>query len=191
MKIAQLFILILAFLIIKPADAGVLLEPVLGYSFGKAETDLPGSNEDKFKGSSYGARVGYQNLGFQLGIDYLKSSVELDDNDFKENLSINEFAGFVGFEFPILLRVYAGYIFSANGDTEANFGGGNGVEKVKFTDGTGMKAGIGFTGLPFVDINFEYRKGTFGEYKSVTSGKQDVDTDYQAFMIGVSLPFVL
>lgn len=191
MKIAQLFILILAFLIIKPADAGVLLEPVLGYSFGKSETDLPGTNEDKFKGSSYGARVGYQNLGLQLGIDYLRSSVELDDNDFKENLSVNEFAGFVGFEFPVLIRVYAGYIFSANGETEADYGAGNGKEKVKFTDGTGMKAGIGFTGLPFVDINFEYRKGTFTEFKDRTNGKQSVDTDYNAFMIGVSLPFVL
>lgn len=188
MKFAQLFILILAFLIIKPADAGVLLEPVLGYTFGKAETDLPGSNEDKFKGSSYGARVGYQNLGFQLGLDYLRSSVELDDNDFKENLDINEFAGFVGFEFPVLIRVYAGYIFSANGETEANISGTN--QTVKLSDGTGMKAGLGFTGLPFVDINFEYRKGSFSEYKNA-AGKQNVDTDYEAFMIGVSLPFVI
>lgn len=191
MKLVQLFILILAFLVINPARAGVLIEPLVGYSFGKSEIDVPGSGEDKFNGGSYGGRLGYQKLGFQLGLDYLHSSVELDDNDFKENLTINEFAAFVGFEFPILLRVYAGYIFSANGEAEADYGLGDGREKLKFSDGSGFKAGLGFTALPFLDINFEYRKGTFGEYKEGTGAKQDIDTDYNAFMVGVSLPFVL
>jgi hypothetical protein len=188
MKIAQLFILILAFLIINPVQAGLLVEPVLGYSFSKFEVDAPTFDEEKAVGPSLGGRLGYQKLGFQLGLDYLHSNLSVDDNDFKEDLKTNEFAAFAGFEFPILLRVYAGYIFSANGTSNVKVAGTN--KSLKLDEGTGMKVGVGFTGLPFVDINFEYRKGTFGEYK-VGGVKGSGDTDFSAFMVGVSLPFVL
>ncbi len=188
MKIAQLFILILAFLIIKPASAGVLIEPVLGYNFGGFEVDSSGGEDQDFSGPAFGGRLGYQNLGFQLGVDYLRSSLNVDDNAYKEDLTASEWAAFVGFEFPILLRVYAGYIFSANAETD--FDTGPTTDKLELMNGTGMKLGVGFTGLPFVDINFEYRKGTFSEFK-LDGDKDNVDTDYNAFMIGVSLPFVL
>ena len=188
MKIAQLFILILAFLIISPVKAGVLIEPVVGYNFGKFEVDNTGFSEEKANGASIGGRIGYQQLGFQLGLDYLRSSLNVDDNDYKEDLVTSEFGGFIGFEFPILLRVYAGYIFSATGETEADFGSGK--QDLEFKDGSGAKFGVGFTGLPFVDINFEYRKGTFKEYK-LGSTKVEEDTSYNAFMIGLSLPLVL
>lgn len=185
MKIIQLFILVLAFLIIPQSQAGVLLEPVLGYSLHKHEIDSDGESEEKGNGVSMGGRIGYQNLGFQLGIDYLRSSIGMDDNDFKEDLTTTEWAAFAGFEFPILARVYAGYIFSAQAESEVT--GGN---KFKLSDGTGMKLGVGFTGLPFIDINVEYRKGTYSEVK-LGSLKDSVDTDFSAFMIGISLPFVI
>ena len=186
MKFAQLFILVLAFFMVKPAQAGLLIEPVLGYSMGKIEVDTPDSSEEKGNGLSWGGRLGYQNLGFQLGIDYLRTSYNMKDNDFKEDLVASEWALFGGFEFPILLRVYAGYIFSAQGETE--FAGN---QKVKFNDGTGMKLGVGFTGLPFVDINVEYRKGTYSELKGAGLPSNNVDTDFSAIMLGVSLPFVI
>jgi hypothetical protein len=190
MKFAQLIILILAFLIIKPASAGLLLEPVVGYTLGKFQVDKTGMSEEKANGASYGGRIGYQNFGFQLGLDYLHSNLNADDNDYKSPLKSNEFAGFVGFEFPILLRVYAGYIFSANGQTKADYGAGAGKQTVKFSDGSGVKVGVGFTLLPFLDINVEYRKGTFGEFKA-GSTKENVDTDFSGLMVGLSLPFVL
>lgn len=188
MKIAQLFILILAFLIIKPASAGVLIEPVLGYNFGKFDVDTAGFDSESMTGPAIGGRIGYQNLGFQLGLDYLRSTMDIDNNDYKEDATISEFAAFVGFEFPILLRAYAGYIFSASGETEADFG--TGKDDVKLEDGSGVKLGLGFTLLPFVDINLEYRKGSFDEWK-FGSQKIDDKVDYSAYMIAVSLPFVL
>jgi hypothetical protein len=185
MKFTQLFILILAFLIINPAQAGLLVEPVLGYSMSKLQVDTAGSEEEEGSGVSIGGRLGYQNLGFQLGIDYLKSTISIDDTSFKSDLDSNEISGFVGFEFPILFRVYAGYILSAS--AEADYGSPKNT--LSLTDGSGMKLGVGFTGLPFVDINFEYRKGTYATYKYVT--EQEIDTDFSAYMISLSLPFVL
>ncbi len=190
MKFAQLFILILAFLVIKPAQAGLLLEPVLGYSLSKFEIDQAGSSEEKANGPSVGGRIGYQNLGFQLGLDYLRSNLSVDDNDYKEDLVTSEFAGFVGFEFPILLRVYAGYIFMASAESDIDRGLGAGKQSFELNDGKGMKLGVGFTVLPFLDINVEYRKGTYSELK-IGSTKTDVDTDFSAVMVGVSLPFVI
>lgn len=190
MKIAQLFILILAFFVIKPAKAGLLLEPVVGYSsISKFKIGVPDSSTEQGSGPSYGGRIGYQNLGFQLGLDFLRSSYEMEDKDFKDDLVSNEYAGFVGFEFPILFRVYVGYIFAANAETKADDGLGT-IEANKFTDGTGMKLGVGFTGLPFIDINLEYRKLTFGEYKA-GGVKANVDTDVNTYMISLSLPLVL
>ena len=184
MKFMQLFILILAFLIINPAQAGLLVEPVLGLSMSTLEGD---SSKEEGSGVSIGGRLGYQNLGFQLGIDYLKSTISLDDSSYKSDLDSTEISGFVGFEFPILFRVYAGYILSANAEADADFGSGKNTASL--TDGSGMKLGVGFTGLPFVDINFEYRKGTYGTFKYIT--EQEIDTDFSAYMSSLSLPFVL
>lgn len=186
MKFAQLVLFIVAFLVIKPASAGLLIEPVVGYNLGSFE----GKNIDKenFTGPSYGGRLGYQNFGLQLGLDYLHSSLSVDDNSYKSDLTTSEWAGFVGFEFPILLRVYAGYIFSGTGETK--FNNGTSTEKLELKNGTGMKLGVGFTALPFLDINFEYRKGSFDEYK-YGGTKVDEKSDYSAYMIGVSLPFVI
>lgn len=189
MKIAQLFLLILAFLIIKPASAGLLIEPVVGYNMGNFEVETAGVDKEKTSGTSYGGRLGYQNYGFQLGLDYLASNLNVDDSAYGP-LKTSEWAGFVGFEFPILLRVYAGYIFSATADTKYNAGLGAGKQKIALEGGSGTKLGVGFTILPFLDINLEYRKVTFDDYKFAGSKVND-KSNYDTIMLGLSLPFVL
>ncbi len=189
MKFAQLILLILAFLVIPPVKAGVLIEPLVGYSLLK----LDGDDSNNAGGGSVGGRLGYQNLGFQLGVDYLRSNFSVDNDDYKSDFAMSEFAGFIGFEFPILLRVYAGYIFQASASTKyrGDLGQGDGTQTydLEFDKGTGTKLGIGFTGLPFVDINIEYRKGKLTDGKLGTYDMED--TDYSAIMFGLSLPFVL
>ena len=189
MKIAQLFLLILAFLVIKPASASLLIEPVVGYNMGSLEVDTTGVSKEKFNGTSYGGRLGYQNFGFQLGLDYLASNLNIDDKDYSK-LSTGEWAGFVGFEFPILLRIYAGYIFSASGNTQYDNGLGAGKQKIALEGGSGTKLGLGFTILPFLDINLEYRKVSFDDYKFAGLKVSD-KTSYDTVMLGLSLPFVL
>lgn len=183
MKIAQLFILILAFLIISPAKASLLIEPVVGFNAASKLDIKDGSSYSGGLGLGYGGRIGYQNLGFQLGLDYLKSSIDMDDRDFKKNVDATEWAAFVGFEFPILVKVYAAYIFSAEGDSKGENG------KIKFQDGTGVKLGVGFTLLPFLDINLDYRRGTFDKTKY--DGGNLGETDFSAYMLSLSLPFTL
>ncbi len=171
------------------SQAGLLIEPVIGYSFGNANIDIevpssPSSNtsdKNSVKGTSYGGRLGYQNFGFQLGLDYLASAMETDGDKF----NTSEFGGFVGFEFPILVRVYAGYVFSGTGTLESDI-------DYKFKNGSGPKVGIGFTLLPFLDINLEYRSITYEELETTSNATPvNINTDYNAVMLGFSLPFVL
>ena len=181
------------------ANAALLIEPVVGYSAGLGgkfhEATVGGTkiSEEKFDGGggvSYGGRLGYQKLGFQVGLDYLHSTLNPDDKEFKSNLNVNEWAAFVGFEFPILFRVYGAYIFSADGEGKYKSPGTTSYEKLTLKDGTGFKAGLGLTLLPFLDINFEYRKTTFGEWKA-GSRKAEADVDANVYMIGLSLPFTI
>ena len=180
-QLALLLALLISFT--SQSNAALLVEPVIGYNLG-SKIDIEDSESyTGGSGGAFGARLGYQNLGFQLGLDYLNSSIDMDDNDFDENVSLSEFAGFVGFEFPVLLRVYAGYIFSANGET--TFDGGS---DVKLSQGTGTKVGVGFTGLPFIDINLEFRSGKFDSYEAgVIEFNKEVT--YQSMMLGLSAPF--
>ena len=165
------------------SQAALLLEPLVGYSVGKLNGEYdPGTADfdESLKGTSYGGRVGYQNLGFQLGLDYLASNMEADDMDFKTS----EFGGFVGFEFPVLVRVYAGYVFSGTGDLEQDIG-----RDLNLKGGTGPKIGVGFTLLPFLDVNLEYRRISYDE-KDLGLGVT-LDADYSATMLSFSLPFTL
>ena len=182
-KITQLALLFaLAFGAISQAKAELLIEPVLGYSL-NGKLELGDASYSGARGASYGGRLGYQKLGFQIGGDYLHSSLNMNDDDFKEDMSLSEWGGFVGFEFPILFRVYAGYIFSATGTSEVETG------DFELSSGSGMKVGLGFTGLPFIDINFEYRSGKFEKSKTDgVSGDDDEDIKYSAFMVALSLP---
>jgi len=193
LKITQLFLLVVLFFVVsRSSSAGVLIEPVAGFNFGtKMELD----NEDydgsySGLGGAIGGRLGYQQLGFQLGIDYLRSSIDFDDKDFKNNVSVSEFAGFVGFEFPVLLRVYAGYIFAVSGESKYKDAAGETVD-IKFNSGSGAKFGVGFTGLPFIDINLEYRRGTVDEYKIGQTKYEDDEITYSSYLVSLSLPINL
>lgn len=153
--------------------AGLLIEPVVGYNFiNKVDVDGP-KDYKSGAGLGYGGRVGYKPGAFEFGLDYLHSDLDMGSGDFDSNISMNEYGAFVGFEFPILVRVYGTYIFSADANTEvAN-------QDVTFNSGTGWKLGVGFTLLPFIDINADYRQIKFD------------DEDVDAYMLSLSLPFNL
>lgn len=171
------------------AKADLLIEPLIGYSLGKSEFDFTfnqGTDTDSqsIKGPSYGGRLGYQNLGFQLGVDYLASNMDFDGDDFKTS----ELGGFVGFEFPILFRVYVGYVFSGKGELSSD---DVAATTVKFEKGTGPKFGIGFTLLPFLDINLEHRMIKYDTYSVGDVNNTKIDHSYSATMLSFSLPFTI
>lgn len=188
-KIAQLALLLALVLgAFQSANAALLLEPQVGFSLGSKLDFKDGEKYSGGMGLSYGGRVGYQNMGLQLGLDYLASSVDMDDKDFKSNVKTSEWAAFAGFRFPILVKVYAGYIFSATGDSKVDVLGSS--QNLDLSNGSGYKLGVGYTLLPFVDLNLEYRQGTYGEYK-VGGTKIKEDVNFSSYLLSVSLPFTI
>ena len=119
MKFAKLIFPLLflsIFLSIPRANADLLIEPLIGFSSGNFESELD-EEEHSTSGLSYGGRLGYQKLGFQLGVDYLKSSLNVDKKAWGD-LDVSDWSAFVGYQFPILFRIYAGYILSSVADTD-------------------------------------------------------------------------
>jgi hypothetical protein len=169
-----LYALLLTFSFAGTAHADLLLEPYLGYDTGKVEQG--GTSED-LNGVSYGARIGFQRLGFMIGGD-VKSGKWKYHSSPSLDVTPQELGVFVGYNFPVMLRVYGVYNFDSQNKYEISSG------DLKY-EGTGFKLGVGFTGLPFVSINLEYSNSTFDELNG-----RDMTNDMTSKMYGinVSLP---
>ncbi|MCB0407340.1 MAG: hypothetical protein KDD34_03990 [Bdellovibrionales bacterium] len=168
----QFLLILLALGLTPSAFAGVHVEPFLGYAVsGEAKQ---GSSKDDYNGGPIiGGRLGYGMLGFFVAAEYemgtltQKSTPEVDVD--VKNLGVS-----LGFEFPILLRIYGTYFFNAKGDASSN--------EYK---GSGTKLGVGYTGLPFVAINFEMNNFSYDEVNGATLSPE-LETTY--YTINVSLP---
>jgi hypothetical protein len=174
----QLVAILLFIVIGSAARADIFIEPWLGYEMGTYKYPA-GSLSGDISGTNYGARLGYKMLGLSFGAEY--SGVSLTEKPTSgSNLSVSgsDLGLFVGFNFPVLLRVYATYILSSTGKVDTYTSG-------NFT-GSGSRIGVGFTGLPFVVINLEAISRDYNKYagNSISGG----DLKYTSFGLNVSLP---
>lgn len=174
--IALIGVLLATLSIQVPAHASLLLEPYLGYDVGSWD-DNNGNTQDQ-KGVTYGGRVGYQSLGFMVGGEYMGGNWQ-DNSATNQTITPNDLGVFVGFNFPMFLRVYGTYGFQA----ERKFSPANADYK-----GSDLKLGLGLTMFPLISINFEYLQGTFNKDNGNTLSHNYTD---KMFGINVSLPFVL
>lgn len=171
-KLLAVFAVVLGFASV--SQAGVLVEPYLGYEMGKTKNP-----DGKFEGSQLGLRLAYKAPVFVwAGLDYTmgvsgtaKPDVGANDDGKRSTLY-----GVVGVDFPILVRAWLGYGF---------------MDEIKFDNsgkvkGKGTKIGVGFTGLPFVSINLEYLTEKFDEWDGVSLPS---DFENNTYILSVSVPF--
>ncbi len=173
--------LMFTFFVTNPfANAGVMLEPYVGYASGKMGDESSGKSDGK--GLYYGARAAYNMMGFFVGGEYQGSKLKVDSTPKTDN-TMTDMGAVVGFEFPILLRIYGTYFFSSQ--DKATFS-----PEITFK-GNAMKLGIGYTAFPLVAFNVEYYTST---YNKASNGSQSVtltgsDVVKGSFvMFNVSLP---
>lgn len=150
------------------ANAGLLLEPYLGYN--STEIDIAGA--DDATGLMIGARVGMTILSTVfIAVDYSTGDMSWDTDGDMTRLGVT-----VGADIPVApLRAWVGYY-------QSKFEPGNS----KF-EGDGMKLGLGLTMLPIIDINLEYLTGEFDEI----NGTSISGIDETSFMLSLSAPFDL
>lgn len=171
MKIRNFLFVILLF-VTNSAFAGFLIEPYLGYSLnGKGDVSALSTNySSEYSSLTYGGRIGYSYLGLMAGIDYSLQNPELESSasgtTYKDEIKKNQLGLFVGYKFPIMLRAWATYFLNAEfKGTQSS--GTHFIENIdKFEDGSGYALGVGYTGLPFLSINLEYRAIEYDKWKS-------------------------
>jgi hypothetical protein len=176
----QLGIIFLMIVTYQTANAGLLLEPYLGYVSGQ-EKQVASVN---FTGTEMGARVGFTKLGFAIGADYTIGSFT-DDASPKDKFTVGDLGVFIAYKFPVLIRAYATYVPSAKLKIDT-------TPETTLQKGTAMKLGVGFTGLPFVVINLEYITSTYDEAEQGgVTGSLNPSATTTAYALTVSAPFDL
>ena len=172
--------LLLGLLISNTAQAGFLIEPYVGYSFA-GDFDLGSVNNSDFDGLTLGGRLGYQSWGFIFGLDYSLQALTFEDKstNSENDSDKSQFGLFVGYDLPILFRAWATYFLSSTIEPD----NGGDVES-----GNGYGFGFGYTGLPFVSLNLEYRKISYGEAAGASLSE---DADAKEILFSVSLPLNL
>lgn len=163
-----------AILLGRSAHASFLVEPILGYNLGSFENGL---GEDKsFTGVGIGGRLGVEFLGVQAALDGNFSTIDIDDMD---EADLREFGFFAGYDFPILLRAWMGFIFSSSLELgTADF------------SGSGTKFGLGISPLPLLSLNLEYKMMNFDEFE-INGVTSEVDRDMDVIFLSVSVPLNL
>lgn len=198
-KIISLFTLLL---FSSQSMAGFLVEPFLGFGFGSAEyTSGSRTADNTYSGPQVGARLGYTTFGFMGGLEYRKTSGSLSydkhsgggtwgSSGTDQDYSGTEIGAFIGYELPILLRAYVGYTFNTKWELDKN-GAWIGAANDELSGNT-TTLGVGFTGLPFVSLNVEFRMIELDTYKDVSLGtERSADYSSNEVVLGVSLPLDL
>lgn len=160
--------------------AAFLVEPYAGINFNGSWEDHGSDSSDSFSGSMYGARVGVQKFGFMAGLDVRKGSWEVD-NTAKDEFAYTHYAAFIGYDFPILVRVYAEYVL---GGTAEEVGGNNLIEPAGFVFGAGYKF------FPFLSANLEAGSVSYKELE-LEDGTNLKDREEAAtyLLLSLSVPF--
>ncbi|POB13237.1 MULTISPECIES: outer membrane beta-barrel protein [unclassified Halobacteriovorax] len=151
------------------AQAGIYVEPYLAYNI------LGDTDGEDTTGTNIGGRLGYSlPMLVSFGLDYNMGSYTIDGATGDVDADTTNLGVFVAVDLPILLRGYASYYFSS--DIEAS--------GASF-DGSGIAVGVGFTMLPFVSLNLEYRAMSYDGAGGFP------DFDGKEILVGVSLPLDL
>ncbi|MEC9281634.1 MAG: hypothetical protein VX642_02895 [Bdellovibrionota bacterium] len=123
--------------------AGLYLEPKMDYN--ALSMDASGITVDGLKGTTIGARIGYDLAVFVLALDYSMGSLDAEIGGATTSADSTRLGATFIFAPPVIpFNLLAGY-YTAKLDTDS-------------TDysGDGTKFGVMFTMLPIVNINLEY-----------------------------------
>ena len=203
------FHLIFCFLVIQafPGDmrASVHIEPYFGkiLNFSKAsQTESSIEYERELDGVLYGARLGYGLLGFSAGVDFAASQFDAEVKKPLSNVASWKLSGqstlssvestyfglFINYDLPLLLRVWATYFPSVRYE----FGSGDPLQNNKdLWKGTGFSVGLGYTGLPFLSLNYELRSFSFDEeFDNASDSTRELSLEHDSVehFVGISIP---
>ncbi|MES2857126.1 MAG: hypothetical protein V4692_14755 [Bdellovibrionota bacterium] len=168
----------LCMLVANQAKAALLIEPYVGYGMGKAEgilmTNISSYNDSYVTTATmFGGRVGIAIPLLFVAADYSMMTGTAKNGVLSYNISGTTIGAIAGVSIPFL-RVWAGYNFSKT------------FKEITEAKGKGLRAGIGFTGLPFISINLEYMTTTYEKSSLQTAATGDANDSFA--LLSISLP---
>jgi len=175
----------LAMFAARPAQAGILLEPYLGYELGTMTyTGVSPNVNFSLSSAALGVRAGVTFPIIFVAADYsmlVGGKMTQDDAaSTKWDATGSQLFAEVGAQLP-LIRAYIGY-----GLMNTLEGTSNGTTN-KDEGGTAIKVGVGTTFFPLVAVNLEYIMSNYDKY----NGNSPSDTKSNFYMLNVSLPLNL
>lgn len=186
-------------LLVSTAMAGFHVEPYLGYgkgSEGNHTVTASDQNPADYSGMGFGARLGFNYLGLLIGGTYDAQGLEQTDDD--DPTDVIDFKGtnmgaFLGYEFPLGLRLWLSYYMSASFEIDGTNDGSNvGAE----FSGSGTAFGLGYSIIPMMlSLNVEYKSFAYDEFTPVTgpvvqlTGNNEAKVSYIFVSISAPLGF--
>ena len=192
MKCFKKFTIVLLLLLPVSAQGGVLVEPFLGLTVsGSQELSYSNSalNDDASydSGTSFGVRLGYDYLGWMFGLDYRINSFNGEGDSGGSTYDFNQTSNvaslFVGFQFPMMFRIYAGFGVSGSGTLEY------GVFDYDVEDVSQTTLGFGYSILPTLAVNLEVVNYTFADISDSSGTYSNVELVGDHILLSVSAPF--
>lgn len=172
--------LISMFYYAESAKAGFMIDPHVGMAFNS--TGEYGGADVDVTGTSVGARLGIYNMGFMVGVDGRRNSWNLDfESGADSDWTYTQLGFLVGYDFPMMLRVWGEYIMSIQADNDDN----DNILK----EGSGTLIGFGYKVLPFVSLNFEVSNLKTEKIDDGDGNETDLEVEVTAYTVGVSIPF--
>lgn len=171
-------VMVFFFQLSQNAKAAFYLEPFVGIM---VNSEFEQGNDDgDISGSQVGARVGWTRMGLSLGLDGRRVSSNFDSSTGDADYTATQAGFFIGYEFPILLRVWANYVFSSNASNDDD-------SDVKLTEGSGYTLGVGYKALPFLSVNLEIFSTDYDKLE-FDGGDSDIEFESSGMILGISVP---
>jgi hypothetical protein len=178
----KLILIVFALIAIPTTQASIYIEPYAGLAFGDGDLDHTENSKNYehdswMLGTTLGGRAGLQIHGFIFGAvgsySYLsiktrkENQADITDSHSYDNTLQQTLGGvFFGFRLPLPMKIWGEYYLLTKGKmTYSESRSSNIFTKDDKLKGNGYAFGVGYTGTPLFDINFE---GRFLKYDELT-----------------------
>lgn len=177
------FLALLVSIMTSAAQAGIYLEPYIGYDSSTYEGDYTTTTpasvtvvDVEEAGARFGAKVGYANYSWIFGVDFLTGELKDEDNEKTTNTDTGVFATY---RFNNTFSATLGYIATSSVKND----------DIEFI-GTGFRFGLSAQVHERMKVNLDYLAGTLDKLEpSALEGKSDIETSSIVLSLGFPVEF--
>ena len=175
------------------SQAGILMEPYLGYEMGKIKWTQPDGTSVSQDNSAAngGLRLGLRHMGLWIAADgdFSFAGKSKPSSGTSDDYTALTVSATLGYDFMNRLRIYAGAGFLDSIELKDSLG-----VKTTYYSGTPFKVGLGYWLFPHMCINFEYDSHDYKKVKGTGYDESISDAGFStvkstSYMVNFSFPY--